>query len=105
MSLVATLAALPLAATLAFGGVGAAVGGSTDALLVLGSSAPAVAKVGLDTATHAGRIVPMHTKKQCDREMNAGAKVCSRLRPAQAAAICHAANMVRYAGCLAGASG
>lgn len=105
MALVATLAALPLAATLTFGGVGAAVGDSTDALLVLGSSAPAVAKVGLDKATHAGRIVPMHTKKQCDREMNAGAKVCSRLRPAQAAAICHAANMVRYAGCLAGASG
>ncbi|MFT4259240.1 hypothetical protein [Microbacterium sp.] len=74
MSLVATLAALPLAAILAFGGSGTAVDGSTDALLVFGASAPAVvATAGLDTTTQAGRIVPMHTKKQCDREMNAGA--------------------------------
>lgn len=45
-----------------------------------------MAKVGLDTATHAGRIVPMHTKKQCDREMNAGAKsarVLVQRRPLQ----------------------
>lgn len=54
MSLVATLAALPLAATLGFGGSGTAVDGATSVM----------AKVGLDAATGTGRIVPMHTKKQ-----------------------------------------
>lgn len=42
MSLVATLAALPLAAALALGGTGTAVNGSADALLAASAGAPAV---------------------------------------------------------------
>lgn len=104
MSLVASLAAIPLAATLALGGSGTAIDNTTNLRSAVDSSKQSITLL-VDASASAGRILPMHTKKQCDREMNAGAKICSRLRPIQAAAICHAANMARYAGCLAGASG
>lgn len=77
---------------------------AADPLLVLRPSTSMTYKPGLDTATYSGRIVPMYTKKQCDREMKAGAKFCSRLRPAQIVPVCRAANMARYAACLAGAN-
>ena len=50
------------------------------------------------------RAVPMHSKASCDRQMEKGAKACSR-KIGRLAALCHAANTVRYASCLAGADG
>ncbi|MEZ5214296.1 MAG: hypothetical protein R2692_05975 [Microbacterium sp.] len=41
---------------------------------------PSVTAVSTSASVQSGRI-PMHTKASCDRQMNAGAKVCSRLRP------------------------
>lgn len=43
MSLIATLAALPLAVAVALGGTGTAVNGATDAFLASGAGAPRVA--------------------------------------------------------------
>lgn len=104
MPLITILAALPLTAALALGGSGASLGNPVDVLPYV-NAVPSVTAVSTSASVQSGRILPMHTKASCDRQMNAGAKVCSRLRPLQAAAICHAANMARYAGCLAGASG
>jgi hypothetical protein len=83
----------PLAAFAIALGIGASM---------LGSSAPAIAAPSGGPVS--AMIAPMHSKASCDRQMNAGARVCSRVRPLQAAAICHAANMVRYGACLAGAN-
>jgi hypothetical protein len=38
----------------------------------------------------------LHTKASCDRQMNAGARTRVKMR-GRAAALCHAANMTRYA--------
>ena len=104
LPLITILAALPLTAALALGGSGASLGNPVDVLPYV-NAVPSVTAVSTSASVQSGRILPMHTKASCDRQMNAGAKVCSRLRPLQAAAICHAANMAHYAGCLAGASG
>jgi len=83
----------PLAAFAIALGIGASKLGSSASAFAAPSGGPVSAM-----------IAPMHSKASCDRQMKAGARVCSRTRPPRLAAICHAANMVRYGACLAGAN-
>lgn len=90
------LSSKPTGITLAFGLGLSTILGATPAMA---APAPAVAASAMTTPT----IFKIHSKASCDRQMSAGARAYSRLRPMQVAAVCHAANMTRYAGCLAGA--
>jgi hypothetical protein len=92
-----TVSALVLSLSMAFGGGDAAQRPASEPppgyMMTLERQAPT-----------APAPTVLHTKASCDRQMNAGSRTCVKMR-GRAAALCHAANMTRYAACLAGARG